>query len=279
MCSSEITFKTDPKNGDFVVEHGASRNFENWTENDPGKTAGVLPDAAADEEYDSEGNARDDPTRDAMADLERSQEASRREMEIMDELADLRQRNARVETSRTADDPEALLAALHAERYSQEEEARLAVEQAEDDALVAQYFTKLPGPAGAKPKATATGKDKGKGRGAGAGAGGGGEGDDSGSGSGNGEGKTDQSEKDDGSGSDSDSGPEGGILNTLTIKRRPAPGTGAAGEPTVASILAAKGKTLGTAAPAAPASATAQVKRKREGMQKLLGIKKKKLPV
>lgn len=50
-----------------------------------------MPDAAADDDYDSEGNEREEKKeRDAMADLERSQEQSRREMEMMDELADLR---------------------------------------------------------------------------------------------------------------------------------------------------------------------------------------------
>jgi hypothetical protein len=28
LCSTEITFKTDPKNADYICEHGASRNFE-----------------------------------------------------------------------------------------------------------------------------------------------------------------------------------------------------------------------------------------------------------
>lgn len=28
LCSTEITFKTDPKNADYTAEHGASRNFE-----------------------------------------------------------------------------------------------------------------------------------------------------------------------------------------------------------------------------------------------------------
>lgn len=51
-----------------------------------------MPDAAADDEYDEEGNPIEgsNAEKDAMADLERSQEQSRREMEMMDELADLR---------------------------------------------------------------------------------------------------------------------------------------------------------------------------------------------
>lgn len=49
-----------------------------------------MPDAAADDDYDSDGNLVEGKTNDAMADLERSQEQSRREMELMDELSDLR---------------------------------------------------------------------------------------------------------------------------------------------------------------------------------------------
>jgi hypothetical protein len=33
-CSAEITFKTDPQNSDYMVESGASRNFEPWREQD-----------------------------------------------------------------------------------------------------------------------------------------------------------------------------------------------------------------------------------------------------
>jgi hypothetical protein len=186
-----------------------------------------------------------------MADLERSQEASRREMELIDQLSDLRQRNARVETSKIADDPTALLAALHAERESKEEEARRAADDAEDDALVAKYFSKIapPKPVGAKDAASVP-KPAAAAAVAAAAANGAGEGSDN---------------------SDSDS--EGGALPAaLTIKRR-APL--AAGEPTVEALLAAKGREV-TATAAAPPPAPAQVKRKRNDMQKILGIKKKK---
>jgi hypothetical protein len=29
-CYSEVTMKTDPKNHDYVCEHGATRNYEPW---------------------------------------------------------------------------------------------------------------------------------------------------------------------------------------------------------------------------------------------------------
>lgn len=31
-ATREITFKTDPENGDYELETGASRNFESWTD-------------------------------------------------------------------------------------------------------------------------------------------------------------------------------------------------------------------------------------------------------
>lgn len=230
LCSQEITFKTDPKNADFTPEHGATRTFDNWSEADPEGKAGALPTAAEDDEDDPEREARD-----AMAELERSQEASRREMEIMDELADLRSRNARVDTSRVGDDPEALLAKLHEERLSREEEERRRREAEEDDAEVAKYFTKMAPP----PLPFAA----------------------------NGKGKKKAAESPEKEGSAESEGSNEEKPKGPTIKRA----VTAAGEPSVAAILAAKGKAPEPVAPPAPA----QVKRKREGMQKLLGIKKK----
>ena len=183
----------------------------------------------------------------------------------MTNLGQCRQRNARLELSNVNADPETLLATLHAERESAAEEARRKAEEEEDDAMVAQYFSKIPttrpdGTDEVKGKSTEKGKQKAK--------------------NGADEQDGEASDKESASGSEEDT-----ALPSLTIKRRPATGTtiGAA-EPTVASLLAAKGKVFeqhgrGTASNSGSANATAavqqQIKRKREGMQKLLGIKKK----
>ncbi|KAG1171517.1 hypothetical protein G6F70_002256 [Rhizopus microsporus] len=79
-CSAEITFKTDPKNTDYVAEHGASRNFEPWREQDDKKESG-------DEEEEN----------DPMKALENRTLDSKREMEILDALDEIRTRNARAE--------------------------------------------------------------------------------------------------------------------------------------------------------------------------------------
>ncbi|KAI8099391.1 CWC16 protein [Halteromyces radiatus] len=79
-CSAEITFKTDPKNSDYVPENGVSRNFEPWRGDD-----GTVVEEEPEEEQD------------AMASLESRTLDSKREMEIMDALDEIRTRNARSE--------------------------------------------------------------------------------------------------------------------------------------------------------------------------------------
>ncbi|CEP07752.1 hypothetical protein [Parasitella parasitica] len=78
-CSAEITFKTDPKNTDYVAENGASRNFEPWRG-----------------EEDPESGSDDEPE-DPMKSLENRTLDSKREMDIMDALDEIRTRNARSE--------------------------------------------------------------------------------------------------------------------------------------------------------------------------------------
>ncbi|CAH1756568.1 5267_t:CDS:2 [Entrophospora sp. SA101] len=83
-CSAEITFKTDPKNTDYVAEHGASRNFEPWREE---KIADV--ESKLQKEKEEENNP--------MKALENRTMDSKREMDILDALDEIRTRNARNE--------------------------------------------------------------------------------------------------------------------------------------------------------------------------------------
>jgi hypothetical protein len=157
-----------------------------------------------------------------------------------------------MELSNANADPESLLNALHAERESAAEELKRKTEQEEDDAMVAQYFAKIP---------TTNGIGKGKGKE-----------------------KAIPEDGADGGSNASDSDDEDTTLPAaLTVKRRPAPpsalGSGGRAEPSVAALLAERAKASGAPEPVIASSSSvnpAQAKRKREGMQKLLGIKKKK---
>lgn len=84
ICAAEITFKTDPKNADYVAEHGAKRNFEPWRdevkEEEEAKTKRLL------EEMHNPMKALENKTYD-----------SKREMDIMEGLDELRMANARLE--------------------------------------------------------------------------------------------------------------------------------------------------------------------------------------
>ncbi|TXG65835.1 hypothetical protein EZV62_007110 [Acer yangbiense] len=44
-CSAELTMKTDPQNSDYIVESGATRNFEPWRAEDESRHATVSVDA------------------------------------------------------------------------------------------------------------------------------------------------------------------------------------------------------------------------------------------
>lgn len=80
QCYAEITFKTDPKNSDYVVEHGGVRNYEPWRDVQAAEEA--LKELKENEE---EGNA--------MKFLENKTYDSKREMDILDALDEIKHLN------------------------------------------------------------------------------------------------------------------------------------------------------------------------------------------
>ncbi|KAK4796762.1 hypothetical protein SAY86_029088 [Trapa natans] len=113
-CSAELTMKTDPKNSDYVVEYGATRNFEPWRSTDE-----VMDDAKRKREAEEMG--------DAMKSLENRTLDSKREMDILaalDETKSLKSRHATVSLD------EMLQALQHT---STEKEKKL---EEEDEALI-----------------------------------------------------------------------------------------------------------------------------------------------
>ena len=83
-CSAELTFKTDPKNSDYICEGGAQRNFEPWREERI-----ISDELAAERAKEEEYNP--------MKALENRTVDSKREMDILDALDEIQTRNARSE--------------------------------------------------------------------------------------------------------------------------------------------------------------------------------------
>ncbi|WFC98163.1 Pre-mRNA-splicing factor cwf16 [Malassezia yamatoensis] len=135
-CTSEITFRTDPKNTDYAAEHGAIRNFEPWRDNDKPRAEQNKITIIMSDEEDSE------PEIDPMKALEQRTIESQREMEIMDALQDIRTRNARHERV----DPDAVIQELATGKRKSELVAIQGEKQDsdadEDEALVQKYFGK-----------------------------------------------------------------------------------------------------------------------------------------
>lgn len=87
-CSSEITFKTDPKNQDYTCERGAKRSTEPWRR------------GVDEEETDEQRLDRleaEEEERNAMEELEAKTVDAKREMAVADALDEIRTRNARLE--------------------------------------------------------------------------------------------------------------------------------------------------------------------------------------
>ncbi|KAK8970458.1 hypothetical protein KSP40_PGU021447 [Platanthera guangdongensis] len=81
-CSAELTIKTDPQNSDYVVESGASRNFEPWRKED--------------EALDNEKRKREtEELGDAMKSLENRAMDSKQDMDILAALEEMRSMKSR----------------------------------------------------------------------------------------------------------------------------------------------------------------------------------------
>ena len=76
-CSAELTIKTDPKNSDYTVESGATRNFEPWRDED---------EASEKEKHKRNAEEMGDP----MKSLENRTLDSKREMDILAALDEMK---------------------------------------------------------------------------------------------------------------------------------------------------------------------------------------------
>ncbi|CAI8595315.1 unnamed protein product [Vicia faba] len=118
-CSAELTMKTDPQNSDYIVESGATRNFEPWR--------------AEDVETDEVKKKREaEEMGDAMKSLENRTLDSKREMDILaalDEMKSMKSRHATVSVDE-------MLAAL--QRTAADKEKRI---EEEDEALIKSIFS------------------------------------------------------------------------------------------------------------------------------------------
>ena len=135
-CSSEITFKTDPKNMDYTCERGAKRNFESWRDPESTElkeTDEERLDRLEREEVEEAENAE----RNAMEELEQKMDESKREMQIADALDEIRTRNARIERGERGGKEEEALA--HAREQADEAKA---AQQREDDEAARRAFEK-----------------------------------------------------------------------------------------------------------------------------------------
>ncbi|XP_011799001.1 PREDICTED: coiled-coil domain-containing protein 94 [Colobus angolensis palliatus] len=122
-CLAEITFKTDPENTDYTMEHGATRNFQ-------------AEKLLEEEEKRVQKEREDEELNNPMKVLENRTKDSKLEMEVLEnlqELKDLNQRQAHVDFE----------AMLRQHRLSEEERRRQEQEEDEQEtAAASSIFTR-----------------------------------------------------------------------------------------------------------------------------------------
>lgn len=127
-CSGEITFRTDPRNTDYVCERGAVRNTDPWKR---GLGDDPLREETDDQRLDRlERETAEEEERNAMAELEAKTVDAKREMAVADALDEIRSRNARVERAHR----EGATVELGPVGLSSEEEERARQEREDEEA-------------------------------------------------------------------------------------------------------------------------------------------------
>jgi hypothetical protein len=116
ICMAEITFKTDPKNQDYELEHGATRNFQAYR---------LAEMQAAKEAADAEEEEKLNP----MKMLENRTKASKREMQALEDLEELKELSSKTVNINTEEFLE-----REKERRKRYEEMILKQQQEEDEA-------------------------------------------------------------------------------------------------------------------------------------------------
>ena len=134
-CSAEITFKTDPKNMDYVCEKGAKRNFEPWRDPHADSYHETEEETLARLERE-EGEEHEREEKDKMEALEEKMQDSKREMAIADALDEIRTRNARIERNEARGDEAALVTVK-----DEVDEERLKAEREDEEAAKRAFTT------------------------------------------------------------------------------------------------------------------------------------------
>lgn len=127
-CSAEFCMKTDPKSADYIVEDGATRNYEPWRD-----TEAAVTSVKAQREEEEKGNA--------MKALENKTLDSKREMDILAALDEMKSLKARHE----AIDTETALHALKRAAAKEEAEQSTVDLDAEDEEAVRQMLLQRAG--------------------------------------------------------------------------------------------------------------------------------------
>lgn len=126
-CAAEISYKTDPKNADYVCEFGASRNFESWRQEQ--KT-----------QEDLSFRKRIEEELDPMKKLEKKTLDSKKEIEILEELDEMRSRNAIHEKVAAGVDLESLIHSHDDDKIKNKMEKIKRLEDEEDERMAKEAF-------------------------------------------------------------------------------------------------------------------------------------------